>query len=208
LIKGSHKKLNVTKEARHRIMVGLGWDPADEMGVIEKMKSVAKSKEFYHDLDLACYIYDKDGNNISSVSAEPGQSIDHTGNIYHSGDNVEGYGEGDDEEISVELKDLNANIHHIIFTAQIRTGHVFREIDAAEIRLADGYTNHNFLQTPLIDDEGLDKNAYIFVHLYRAPDAKADQWMLHHVAEYMNANNIDAWHKRLKDFLIEEDSDS
>jgi len=200
----THRKLNVTKEARERIMVGLGWDPADEANFIEKVKSVASAKELYHDLDLACFTYDKDHNFIASVSAEPGQSIDHTGRIYHSGDNVEGHGEGDDEEISVELKDLDTNIYHIIFTAEIRTGHVFREIDAAEIRIADGYTNHNFVKTALIDDDGLDKNTYVFVHIYR----NGDEWNLHHVGEYLDSDNVEEWPTTLKNFLVEESVNS
>ena len=59
---GKSKPLNVTKEAQHRIVIGLGWDPADEPGLIQRIGSMAKGQPTHHDLDLSCYIYDENKN--------------------------------------------------------------------------------------------------------------------------------------------------
>ena len=117
--KGEKGPLNVTKEARHRVFVGLGWDPNEETGLIDKAKALVKGQELHHDLDLSAYVFDADARMISHICAESGRHTDQTGKIYHSGDNIEGLGDGDDEQISVELKDLDPLIAHIIFTASI-----------------------------------------------------------------------------------------
>lgn len=175
---GQSKKLNVTKAARQRIMCGLGWDPAPEYSFAQRVKAFFEKKQIHHDLDLACYIYDSKYQLISYVSAEAGQSIDQTGKVYHSGDNLEGIGEGDDEEISVELKDIDESFHHILFAAHIRTGHSFAEIDDCQIRLADGYTDHNFLIRELDDEVDSDKNTYVFCMISRTDH---DEWRLRYL---------------------------
>jgi stress response protein SCP2 len=198
---GQRVKLNVTEKAKHRVMAGLGWDPATDMSFLDKINDVVAGKKSYHDLDLCCFLYNQDKEIVSHVSADPGQGIDHTGKVYHSGDNVEGYGDGDDEEISIELLDLNDSIHHIIITAEIRTGHDFTEISGPEIRLADGYSNHNFLQRQLDTQAEANMSAYVFAHLYRADNG----WMLHYVDQYAKRDeNVQKWISLLGDFLTEK----
>lgn len=134
------------------------------------------------------------------MSAKTGQDHDLSEKIYHSGDNLDGTAEGDDEEISVELRDIPDHIHHIIFTAGIQTGHVFAEIDACEMRIADGYTGHSFLSTPLICEEGKDKNAYVFIRIFREND---DEWNIHYIGQYVNAQSLDNKEEYLGRFLSE-----
>ena len=59
--KGETKPLNVTKEAQHRVVIGLGWDPADAPKLIKKIGSLAKGLPTHHDLDLSCFIFDAQG---------------------------------------------------------------------------------------------------------------------------------------------------
>ena len=168
--KGQCKPLNVTQKAKHRIVVGLGWDPAEEKGLIGKVQAIAQGKETHHDLDLSCHIFNINKELIETISAEPDRLIDASEHIYHSGDNEEGIGEGDDEEISVELKNLPKTIHHILFTAKIKSGHGFHEINNPEIRLADAYTNHNLLVQLLDEPENEKNNFFIFCRLTREKD--------------------------------------
>lgn len=195
--KGERKTLNVTQTAKHRIMAGLGWDPTSDISFLEKINDVVAGKKSYHDLDLACFLFDRDFNVISHVSADPGKSIDETGKVFHSGDNVEGYGDGDDEEISVELLNLDKNIAHIVFTAEIRTGHDFTEISNPEIRLADGYSDHNFLVTQLENETAKDKSAYAFTHVYR----EGDQWAVHYLDKYLNTGSYESWVEQLTSII-------
>lgn len=192
-----HIPLNVTQAARHRIFVGLGWDPVDKASLIEKAKSLVGGPKVWHDLDLSCYMYDQDKVFIDAVTAKDGKHIDQTGNIYHSGDNIEGVGDGDDEQISVELKDLDTKIHHIVFIATINSGHTFGDIKAPEIRLADGYSGREFLKTGLDAADGREKSGFIFAHIYRKDpephDSSGSAWALHHINQFMPGRDIQEW---------------
>jgi tellurium resistance protein TerD len=181
-------------------MAGLSWDPARKTGVLEKMKEIAGTPTA-HDLDLVCYLFGHDGGFIEHVSGEAGRNVDLSEKIYHSGDNTDGDADGDDEEISAELKDLPPYIAHMIVCALVRSGHKFGEIAAPEIRLADGYTNHNLLYTPLNHAEGKDKSAYVFAHLYRAPRSETG-WNLHYVSQYRKYPGQPEFIETLKEYLI------
>ena len=110
---------------------------------------------------------------------------------------MEGIGEGDDEEISVELKNLSPHIHHFIFTAHISTGHNFNEVNSPEMRIADGYTNHNFLQTP-IAPENEDDNLFVFIHLSRG---EKDNWNLRFLDSYTKIKDILEIEEHLQSYL-------
>lgn len=195
--KGASKPLNVTKEAQHRVFVGLGWDPADSPNIVQKVKAIAKGKETHHDLDLSCFAYDQDKSFIGHVSALPELASMADDKIYHSGDNEEGIGEGDDEEISVELKDLPNNIHNLIFTAAVTSGQTFGHVKSPEIRIADGYTNHNFLRTDIAQNEGQDDDLYIFIKLSKQ-DGK---WHLTNLDTYLKDAEISDYEEHLRNYL-------
>jgi tellurium resistance protein TerD len=185
--KGQTKPLNVTKTAKHRIVVGLGWDPAIMPNLMGKVQALAQGKAIHHDLDLACHIFNPKGEPIDVISADPAHAVDASGHIYHSGDNKEGIGEGDDEEISVELKDLPRTIHSMIFTAKISSGQSFNEINNPEIRLADAYTDHNLLGSPINSDESIGQDLFIFCQIQRSDD---ESWQLRNISRYEQLQDI------------------
>jgi stress response protein SCP2 len=180
LEKGQHAPLNVTQEAQHRIFVGLGWDPFEDRGRLSRFLRFLGFRAPHHDLDLSCFIYDSDGTLIGEISSESGKAADFSGRIYHSGDNVEGIGEGDDEQISVEFKNLPTKIHQLLFTASIKGDHTFDEVRSPEIRLVDGYSGHEFLKVSLGKEDGAAFPAFTFVHLYR----DGEGWIVRYVGEY------------------------
>lgn len=197
LPKDQHTLLKVTPKARHRILAGLGWDPADEARLLSKAAAAVSGRKTYHDLDLSCFMYDANNIYIGSVSPEAASTVDASGKIYHSGDNQEGVGEGDDEEISVELKDLDPAIHHILFVVKIQTGQDFSKIEAPFLRLADGYSNENFL-TAYIDGVTLEgADIYVFAHIYR----KGSHWQLHNIDSYLKSDDHTDWRQELPRFL-------
>lgn len=191
----SNTLLNVTKEANHRVFVGLGWDPNEKISVLKEITHVVKGKPLHHDLDLLCFIFDENKNLIGSVTADPTQSTNESGKIYHSGDNVEGLGDGDDEQISVELKDLDENIHHIVFLTTIKTGQTFTDVTSPEIHIADGYSNRGFLHVDLKNADGNDKPAFLFARIYKS----GDEWMLHDISEFSDLQ--DNWANFIQPYL-------
>lgn len=185
--KGQTKPLNVTQTAKHRIVVGLGWDPARMPNLMGKVQALAQGKAIHHDLDLACHIFNAKHEPIDIISANPAHATDASGHIYHSGDNKEGIGDGDDEEISVELKDLPRTIHTLVFTAKISSGQSFEEINNPEIRIADAYTDHNLLTSPINSEEGTGHNLFIFCLIQRDDE---HAWHLRNLGQYERMQDI------------------
>lgn len=184
LAKGHRGPINVTQESRRRVFVGLGWDPKASSGLLENAAALVTGKALHHDLDLSCYIYDPNGALIDIIGVETQHASDIADSIYHSGDNVEGIGDGDDEQISVELKNINPDIAHIVFVATIKSGHSFSDVESPEIRIVDAYTEHEFLRTGLGLEENVKQSGYVFVRLY----LENDVWMMHYIDEFFNVS--------------------
>lgn len=188
--------LNYTKEAKHRIIVGLGWDPAEKK-FIGTVKAIASGKKTHHDLDLSCYNYGQDNNYLDHVSAKAENFVDISGNIYHSGDNVEGIGDGDDEEISIELLDIPKRINHILFIATIRTGQSFNEIDTPEIRIKDAYTNRTLHSHQMDKDSNNKTNGFVYARLSKINE----EWKYKVIKDYQDLNKIEDLPEFLKSYL-------
>jgi len=189
------KPLNVTQSGNQRIFVGLGWDPNETPSFHDKVSSLIGRKDLHHDLDLSCYYFNQDKDYLGHVGADSAHASNESGSIYHSGDDAEGIGDGDDEQISVELKNLPANIHHIIFTASIKSGHHFGEIEAPLIRLCDGYTDRVFQEYALKDDGG--HNAFVFVRV-----SKTDAgWCSQEISDFCNNAKAEEFSESLSRYL-------
>jgi len=59
------------------------------------------------------------------------------GSIKHSGDNLTGEGDGDDESIFVDLTKLPANVEYLAFTVNSFRGQTFNEVENAFCRVVD-----------------------------------------------------------------------
>ncbi|MCK5285594.1 MAG: TerD family protein [Alphaproteobacteria bacterium] len=198
LKKGKHTRLNVMQTSGHRIYVGLGWDPNAHINFMQKSLAFLGIKKTNHNLDLSCQIYDSDKNLIDAVTVNKGEGKDKTGFIYHSGDNKTGFDYGDDEEISAELLRLPDYIQHLVFIAFISSGHSFCEVAKAEIHIADGYSNHDFLRASFARDVAKDSSFYLFAHIYR----KNNGWMLHNIDEFFDAKIAHKNENLIKEYLI------
>lgn len=192
------RPLNVTKTAKHRIVVGLSWDPALPKGILDKLCAITTGKDTHHDLDLSCYIFGADQKFLNLVSANKVLSSAADGHIYHSGDNIEGAGDGDDEEISVELKGLSLEIQNLIFTASISSGHYFEEINVPEIHLYDAYTQHEFLK---FDISSVDIKHSDFLAFMRLERINEEDWMLHRLCSFSKAPEENGILDHIKQYL-------
>jgi stress response protein SCP2 len=73
------------------------------------------------------------------------------GSIRHSGDNLTGQGEGDDESIKVDLGAIPVNVEWVVFTVNSYRGHKFSEIRNAYCRLLDGNTGAELVRFNLTE---------------------------------------------------------
>ena len=194
---GKDALLNVSQQGQHRIFVGLGWDPNVPPPLKDKVGSLVGTRSIHHDLDLSCYFFNKDLACLGYVSADSNFSSNESGSIYHSGDNVAGVGDGDDEQVSVELKKLPPNIHSLVFKASIKSGHTFGEVAMPEIRICDGYTERCFAQAAL--HKGGKHDAFVFVRVYRGPEN--DGWMLSEITDFRSNLAPKDWKEVLAEYL-------
>lgn len=198
--KGQRRALNISKQGNHRFFVGLGWDVNPNKSLIDRIKEFISGKEVFHDLDLSCFTYDKDHNPIDIITGNPNEISDKTGAIYHSGDDKDGLGSGDDEQISVELSNLPAEVNHIIFKASIKSNHNFGDVAEPEIRIVDAYSQRSIAKKQLTDPEGHKASRYIFAEIYKTNN----KWNIHHIGEYLSWGSNSSWQRKLTAFLTKQ----
>jgi stress response protein SCP2 len=117
--------------------MGLGWDPARAGAGI--------------DLDASCITFDAAGERLDLVwfVAKEGAG----GAIRHSGDNLTGEGEGDDEVITVDLGQVPPEVDVLLFTVNSYKRHPFTEVDNAYCRLFDLGTGEELVHFALTGSE-------------------------------------------------------
>ncbi|KAB2386417.1 TerD family protein [Actinomadura montaniterrae] len=124
-----------------RVRMGLGWDAVAKKGLFGKGKAQSI------DLDASCLLFDAGGNLADSVWFRQLRSKD--GSVQHTGDNLTGAGEGDDEVINVDLQSVPANVVQLVFTVNSFTGQDFSQIENAFCRLVDEATGQEIARYDL-----------------------------------------------------------
>ncbi len=114
------------------ITVGLGWDPAKPKSTLGKLFGGGASSI---DLDASCILLDDRCNQLDMVWFR--QLASKCKSIQHSGDNLTGEGDGDDESIMIDLTRLPQNIAHLAFTVNSFRGQTFNEVENAHCRVLD-----------------------------------------------------------------------
>ncbi|MEM6812321.1 MAG: TerD family protein [Pseudomonadota bacterium] len=195
LERGDNGPLNQTMQSKQRVVAGLSWDAREQkVGLLDKFLK----HDSQHDLDISCYIYNRDGEFVDFVGAEAQDSMDQSESIYHSGDDMSGEGEGDDERISVELASLPPEIKTIVFLIEVRSAHNFEDVLNPQVRIVDSFKEENLLFIDINHEEGKEKNAFVFAALNKDTRESPTGWMLHHVADYPNLEKIEDWGEYLK----------
>ena len=156
-----------------RVMVGLGWDEAEKEsgGLLEELFGGSKKTQDI-DCDASVFLC-VNGKITSNDDIIYFQNLSHpSGAVTHCGDNLTGAGDGDDEQIMVNLKALPPQYDSLIFVVNIymareRNQH-FGMIRNAFIRICDQDNNNQELcRYDLSDNENYDgMTAMIFGEIY------------------------------------------
>lgn len=190
--------LQFSTQGKGRIVTGLSWDPrSDKIGLVDQVVR----GDSQHDLDLSCFAYDANGEFIDYVGAEAQDSMDQSGHIYHSGDDMSGEGGGDDETINAELNALPAETHALIFLVEIKSRHVFGDIDSPTARLFDALSGDIILETAIA--EGADDKNKIACVLWGIvrDSASSTGWSLLPVRDCPDLADISEWGPFLARYL-------
>lgn len=163
LQKGQKVSLTKDRAGLNQVLIGLGWDQA------EQSKGFFAKKQT--DIDCDASVFMLKGGRLSSKEdiVYFGNLRHYTNAVMHMGDNLTGAGEGDDEQIIIELEKIPKEYDRLVFVVNIyqavqRRQH-FGMIRNAYIRLLDAKTNQEMCRYDLTDNYN-GKTAMIFGEVY------------------------------------------
>jgi tellurium resistance protein TerD len=154
--------VSLTKEAGPagltRIQVGLGWDVRTTTGV-----------DF--DLDASALLLNGSGKVASdSHFVFYGNLKSPDGSVEHTGDNLTGEGDGDDELLNVNLGAVPGDIERVVFPVSIydadAKGQNFGQVSNAYIRVVNADNSQELARYDLTEDAS-GETAMVFGELYR-----------------------------------------
>jgi len=170
LSKGGNISLSKTAPGLTRIIVGLGWDTRSTDGAA-------------FDLDASAFLLKSDGK-VRSLSdfVFYNQLKSSDGSVEHTGDNLTGEGDGDDETIKVNLSTVPAEIEKIAITVTIHDAEVrkqnFGMVSQAFVRVVNETDSQEIVRYDLSEDFSVE-TALIFGEVYRS----AGEWKFRAVGQ-------------------------
>ncbi|WXR62372.1 TerD family protein [Peptostreptococcaceae bacterium AGR-M142] len=159
LQKGQKVDLTKTNPGIKNVIAGLGWDTNKYDG----------GHDF--DLDTAAFLVSESGKVSSDADFVFYNNLKHPSNsVTHLGDNRTGEGEGDDEQIKIELDKVPAEVSKIAFTVTIHDATArnqnFGQVTNAFIRIVNEENNEELIRYDLSEDFSVE-TAVVVGELYR-----------------------------------------
>lgn len=158
LSKGNNLSLTKTDPGLRRAMIGLGWDPRTTAG-----------EQF--DLDASALLVGANGrvrSNDDFIFYNQLQSAD--GAVVHQGDNRTGEGEGDDEQILIDLDAVAPDVERVVIVVTIDQADArrqnFGQVRGAFCRVVNDETGNEVVRFDLTEDAA-SETGMIFSEIYR-----------------------------------------
>lgn len=184
LQKGQKVDLTKGNAGLKALVIGLGWDEAPrKFSLFNKQEDI--------DCDASALLINAQSGKLAGPIdvVYYGQLMHRSGAVRHCGDNLTGAGDGDDEQIIVELNKVPADYSKIVFVVTIYQARErkqqFGMIKNAFIRVVDADTGKELCKYNLSENyEG--KTAMIFGEVYRYNN----EWKFGAIGEPTNDNGI------------------
>jgi tellurium resistance protein TerD len=159
LQKGQKVDLTKGNPGLSKLIVGLGWDTNKYDGGAD------------FDLDAAAFLLGDNSKVPSDSDFIFYSNLQHSsGAVTHTGDNLTGEGDGDDEVIKVDLSKVPSNISKIDFTVTIydaeSRGQNFGQVSNAYIRVVDEASGKELIRYDLGEDFSVE-TAVVVGEMYR-----------------------------------------
>ncbi|MBU3191713.1 TerD family protein [Clostridium bowmanii] len=159
LKKGQKVDLTKSNPGLKKVLIGLGWDTNKYDG----------GSDF--DLDSAAFLLGENGKVTGDGDFIFYNNLNHASNsVTHLGDNLTGNGDGDDEQLKVDLSAVPQNITKIDFTVTINDAETrrqnFGQVSNAFIRICNEETGAELIRYDLGEDYSIE-TAVIVGELYR-----------------------------------------
>ena len=153
LSKGGNVNLSKEAPGMKKIVVGLGWDARVTDGAA-------------FDLDASAFLVKLDGKvrSDNDFCFYNNKSVA-DGAVQHAGDNLTGAGDGDDEQIKVDLDKVDGKVKHIVFTVNSFRGQKFTVVENAFVRIVNQADNKELCRFNL--SEKFPTTGLVMARLYR-----------------------------------------
>ena len=171
LAKGQRVSLEKVAPGLTEVFIGLGWD----------VKAMDTGYDF--DLDASAFMLGRNEKIISDnhfIFYNNLTSPDSAKSVEHTGDNLTGAGDGDDEVIKINLPKVPAEVQKIVITVTIhdaaKRGQNFGQVENAFVRVVNAQTSQEVIRYDLVEDYSIE-TALIMAEIYR----KDGEWRLNAV---------------------------
>lgn len=159
LTKGQKIDLTKGNTGLKNILVGLGWDTNKYDGTAD------------FDLDASVFLTGENGKCSSDAGFVFYNNLTGgNGSIVHTGDNLTGEGEGDDEQVKINLAGIPGEIHKVVFAITINDAQAnnqnFGQVSNAFVRIVDNDKNEELLRFDLGEDFSIETSV-VACELYR-----------------------------------------
>ena len=185
------QRISLSKEAPGltKLMCGLGWDVAKRSGggIFSAFSNTQDC-----DLDASVICLDNNGkiNDIANV-VYFGNLSHRSGAITHLGDNLTGAGDGDDEQILVDLSRIPLQITKLVFVVNIyeclARKQDFAQVQNAFVRLVNTSNNKELARYHLSGSEYKGMTGMIMAEIYR----HNDEWKIPIIDNVISDNGLD-----------------
>jgi tellurium resistance protein TerD len=171
LTKGQRISLEKVAPGLSEVFIGLGWDikPTDtgyDFDLDTSIFLLGSNEKILSDHHFIFY------NNLTSPDSDK--------SVQHMGDNLTGFGEGDDEVIKINLKKVPADVQKIVITVTIHEAQQrsqnFGQVQNAFVRVVNAQTKQEVVRYDLAEDFSIE-TALIMAEIYR----KDGEWRLNAV---------------------------
>ncbi|WP_425447286.1 TerD family protein [Dethiothermospora halolimnae] len=199
LKKGQRISLTKDNEGLSQIQVGLGWDPikkSKKKGFFGALRSATAP-----DMDCDASVFMLEDNEKMTSGKDGliyyGHKTSRCGSVHHTGDNLTGEGEGDDETIIVDLNKVPSNINKLVFVVNIyncvsKKQH-FGMVENAYIRIINMSNKQEMVRFNLTE-QYTDKTGLIVGEIYR----NGSEWKFGALGEGTRDTSLDTMATRYK----------
>ncbi|PNW44547.1 UNVERIFIED_CONTAM: stress protein [Euhalothece sp. KZN 001] len=185
LQKGQRISLKKEAPSLKKLMCGLGWD------VVDRSSGLTSMFKADYDLDASVLCLDQNDKLKGNSNVVYFGNLSHqSGAITHLGDNLTGEGEGDDEQIIVDLPNVPPEISKLVFVVNIydavKRKHDFAQVENAFVRLVDVSNNQEIARYTLSGNDYQGKTSMILGEVYR----QDDEWKMAAIGNGLELNGL------------------
>ena len=168
LAKGQNLSLSKTDPGLKMALLGLGWDARSTDGQDFDLDAsallITASGKVRSDADFVFY------NQMGDVTLDGKNYDPERASVMYQGDNRTGEGDGDDEQVIINLSKVPADVEKIVLTVSIHEfaerNQTFGQVRNAFIRLENNETGNEIVRYDLSEDYSVE-TALVFAEVYK-----------------------------------------